>query len=200
MEPPDLGNARAVDNWGPLWRVAQALGGPWLKRAEAAYFAKERVTDEDGDSVGVMLLQDMLAVFDARRADRLASSVLVAALVELEDRPWSEWKHGRPMTANSLSKLMKPFELAPQKLRLGANTANGYRRDEVERVAVRYAPATAPGARTGTPEQVNFFNGLGDAQTGTGVAGVPGCDGRNRLKTIDCSGVPDPEGYEEGEL
>ncbi len=64
----------------------------------------------------------------------------MAALIEMEDRPWPEWRHGKPMTAASLARLLKPFGVRPRKLRLGGHALNGYQRGEIEAAHIRYCP------------------------------------------------------------
>jgi hypothetical protein len=117
---------------------------------------------------------------------------LVAALVEMEDRPWPEWRHGKPMTAASLARLLKPFGVRPRKLRLGGHALNGYQRGEIEAAHVRYCPT--PPSQAGTPEQVNELNDLTASQGGTSALNVPGSKAHNLLKNNKCSGVPVREG------
>jgi hypothetical protein len=141
-----------------------------------------------------MVLRDVMEVFAERRADRLQSSELVAALGEMEDRPWPEWKHGKPMTATSLARLLKPFGVKSRKLRLGSHTLNGYQRSEIEAAHIRYCPPLPP--ESGTPEQFNETNRLAGSQSGTRNPDVPVSSGPNPLKNNKCSGVPVCEGGE----
>jgi hypothetical protein len=194
LRPPPCGNDRARNNWTPLCRIAAVLGGPWPDRVSAAYALKEQAGTEAEESAGVMLLRDTMEVFAEQAKDRMQSSELVAALIEMEDRPWPEWRHGKPMTATSLARLLKPFGLKPRKMRLGHYTLNGYQRSELEAAHVRYCPPLPPEA--GTPEHSNENNGLGGFQLGTNGTNVPGSNAANSLKSNTCSGVPVREGGE----
>ncbi|MBK0399507.1 DUF3631 domain-containing protein [Limibaculum sp. M0105] len=189
MEAPDCGNHRAQDNWTPLFRIAAVLGGPWPERVSRAYLLKEASDGERDEPAGVMLLRDIMGLFEERGTDRLQSADIVSALVEMEDRPWPEWKQGKPLTANSVSRLLKRYGIRPRKIRFGAMSLNGYERGAIEAAFVRYCPQTSP--QTGTPEQSNENNGLGAIQTGTESENVPDWNGAKPLKTNNCSGVPD---------
>jgi Protein of unknown function (DUF3631) len=71
-EPPACGNDRRLDNFTPLWRIADALGGPWPARIEAAYVV-QGAGDEDDRPVGEMLLSD---VWDGSKAAAEMRSLL----------------------------------------------------------------------------------------------------------------------------
>jgi hypothetical protein len=45
-------------------------------------------------SAGIVLLEDVRAIFTERAADRLTSVELIEALVGMEHRPWPEWEDG----------------------------------------------------------------------------------------------------------
>jgi Protein of unknown function (DUF3631) len=95
----------------------------------------------------VRLLADIRAVFDERGVDRVGSAALAEALHEIEEAPWAEW-YGRPITANAIARLLKPYEVKPKKLRIGDATPRGYRRDQFVDAWERYIPDTG-----GQPEQ-----------------------------------------------
>lgn len=125
-EPPDCGDDRRRDNWTPLHRIAAALGDSWPDRVASAYAAQAQAQDEDTEPAGVMMLRDLAEMFISRRADRIASSELVGDLLMLEDRPWAEWRHGRPVTAQSVAKLLKPFGVKARVLKLNGAPARVY--------------------------------------------------------------------------
>jgi Protein of unknown function (DUF3631) len=74
----------------------------------------------------VQLLADIRAIFSERKVDRLPSADLVAALAAIEERPWAEWKAGKPLTANGLARLLGPFGVSPETIRIGDRTMKGY--------------------------------------------------------------------------
>lgn len=140
-EPPACGNDRLQDNFTPLTRIAAALGGPWPDRMATAYAAKAMVEDDDAEPAGVMMLRDMAEIFAARRVDRIATADLVSELLMLEDRPWMEWRHGRPITAQSVAKQMKPFGIKVTVKKLGGTATRVYQRGDIEAAAARYVPS-----------------------------------------------------------
>lgn len=141
-EPPGCGDDRRQDNWTPLHRIASALGGVWPERLARAYAAQAQAQDEDAEPAGVMMLDDLAEIFASRREDRIASSELVGDLILLEERPWAEWRHGKPITTQSVAKLLKPFGVKPRVLKLNRSPTRGYFRSEVEAAAVRYTLQT----------------------------------------------------------
>ncbi|SDJ15040.1 putative DNA primase/helicase [Lutimaribacter saemankumensis] len=139
-EPPVCGNDRLQDNFTPLWRLAAALGGAWPDRIATAYAGQSQSQDDSEEPAGVMMLHDIAELFATRtgRPDRIASSEIVADLIGLEDRPWAEWRHGKPLTSTTVAKLMKPFGIKAKVLKLNGTSTRVYLRSEVEAAAARY--------------------------------------------------------------
>jgi Protein of unknown function (DUF3631) len=128
---------RAADNWRPLLAIADTAGGEWPQRARVA--AQCAMCGDDDESVRVLLLTDIRAIFSERQADRLPSVELVEALVAMEGRPWPEWKGGKAITANALARLLAPFHIAPGTIRLsGGGTQKGYQLPHFEDAFARY--------------------------------------------------------------
>jgi putative DNA primase/helicase len=117
---------RLGDNWWLLFQIAERAGGDWPVRARDAAAALSGKTAQD-ESVGVKLLGDIRAIFAERDTDRLSSADLVAALAALEDRPWVEWKGGKPLTPNGLARLLTNFHISSGNIRTGPTTTpKGY--------------------------------------------------------------------------
>ena len=157
IEPPACGDDRMQDNFTPLWRIAEALGGAWPDRIAAAYIASVKGSDDDSEPAGVMLVRDMSELFAARGADRIATSEVVQAMLLLEDRPWLEWRHGKPLSAQSVARLLKPFGIRTRAWK-GGGFARGYFRADVDAAAERYAAAT--GVKAATPQPFKENNEL----------------------------------------
>jgi Protein of unknown function (DUF3631) len=128
---------RAADNWRPLIAVADQAGGAWPKEARCI---AEKHSGRYDDLAHVMVLHDVLGVFKARAPlERLSSSDIVEALREMEERPWPEWKQGRPITPRQLAKLLDPFGVVPVTVKLiGGKTSKGYHKERFEELAQRY--------------------------------------------------------------
>jgi hypothetical protein len=111
--PENLGD-RERDNWRPLVAIADAICPALGERARSAAikFAEEEM---DSETAAIMALVDVAALFEFRGKDRLASHDLVTDLNLMDDRPWKEWRHGKPMTTNSLARLLRPFGIRAKK-------------------------------------------------------------------------------------
>jgi putative DNA primase/helicase len=192
--PPEL-NDRAADNWRPLLVIADLAGGRWPDRARlaAVLLSSDR---EDDNSAAVLLLGDLKRLYEDHEVDRLSSAAIVAALVEMEDRPWPEWRKGeKPMSAVSVSRLVKPFGIGPKQIRVGERTCKGYRREDLEDAWNRYLPARDPEVDAKHPKHCP--NHAEDPEsstrnTGDDVSGYEG--GQNPHGSADVSGVSAREG------
>ena len=153
---PDMAGLfnRDADNWRPLLAIADAAGGHWPARARAAAKVLTAAGEEDQTSIGQMALSDIRAAFESSGADRLTSAELVGRLVVMEGRPWPEFGHARkPITANGLARLLRPFKVKPVNMRAGGELpAKGYFRSAFEDAFERYL-APVGSDSTATPEQ-----------------------------------------------
>jgi putative DNA primase/helicase len=139
---PDMGDLtnRDADNWRVLFTIAEIVGEDWPERIRTAAAV---LTPRESESTGPMLLADIRTAFDEANTDRLASAALCAALATMEGRPWAEWKASKnaspkPITANQLFRLLKPFGIAPENIRIGSRVPKGYLRHQFGDVWDRY--------------------------------------------------------------
>jgi Protein of unknown function (DUF3631) len=103
-EMPEYLNDRAQDNYRMLVTIADTAGGDWPQRARDAVAA---ITGGGGEaSPAEILLGDIRDIFDARRADKIASATLVEHLIQLEHRPWGS------LNQHTLALLLAPFGIA----------------------------------------------------------------------------------------
>jgi hypothetical protein len=153
-EVPDSLGDRAQDNWRPLIAIAEEAGGEWPDKARMAALALSGGQQID-DEVKTQILADLMQIFDDQQADKLASKTICDALAEMEERPWPEWKNGRPITATQLGRLLKPFGISPGTIRLEGKTAKGYKRADFEDTFARWLPS-----RSVTPSQVSNLLGF----------------------------------------
>jgi putative DNA primase/helicase len=121
--PDQLGD-RAQDSWEPLLAIADMAGGEWPKLAREAALAISG--SEDEADIRIELLADLRSLFASSAVDFLESEHIVKELIELEGRPWAEFKGGKPLTKNQLARLLKAFEIKPEKRRSGLHTQRGY--------------------------------------------------------------------------
>jgi putative DNA primase/helicase len=143
-EVPDGLNDRAADNWRPLLALADTAGGEWPVRARRAALLMSG--GEVDPSPGTTLLRDLHGLFTQRDTTSLATTDILDVLTKMEDRPWPEWRRGHPLTPSSLSKLLKPYAIAPKQMRTGAGVVRGYDRADFEEAWARYTPSAVTGA------------------------------------------------------
>lgn len=178
-------NDRAADNWRTLLAIADTLGGHWPAKARAAVV--ELVSEDDGDeAAAVLLLQDLRDLFE-RHGSRLSSAGIVKDLEGMEDRPWPEWKAGRPITARQLARLLKPFGIIPCTRRDGPGTFKGYTEDQFRDAWARYLSPL----RSVTPSQPSNGAENGEARSVTPSAPVPDRGEGKTAPNQRCDGVTD---------
>jgi putative DNA primase/helicase len=185
--PPTL-RGRTADNWRALIAIADVAGGDWPMKARRA--AELLSAGRSERTAGVMLLEDIRRMFAERETDRLTSGEIVAALAEMDARPWPEWTRGKPITARGVAKLLDPFKIRPTTIRLPSGTTpKGYTREGFADAFGRYLPDVSA-----TPQQVNDFNELPRTENATRRDPVADLNSANPLKRNDCCGVADSEG------
>src|SRR5262249_47313368 len=109
----------------------------WLGRA--LYAAKALSSEHDQPSINVELLADIRKTFGNDDAMRTAD--LLKALTSDPERPWVEWRHGKPLTAKQLGGLLRPFGVISETVHiLGLADAKGYLRVRFEDPWRRYLP------------------------------------------------------------
>jgi hypothetical protein len=113
----------------------------WGQRARQAALEVAGAVAMDDESIDVTLLRDCREVFGDR--SYVSTADLTKALVELSDRPWSEWSSGRPMTAIKLAKRLRPFGIRPVKERVppSGQPTNVYLRQPFSDAWGRYLPS-----------------------------------------------------------
>ena len=167
-ELPDFLSDRQQDGAEPLLAIADAAGGKWPQLARVALIQLCAEAQASDDSTGKLLLTDIRWAFESLQTDRLSSVALLRELVENESTPWSEWSHGKPLTAAGLSRLLRPYGITPHSIRVEDRTPKGYEREDFEDAFRRYLPAegTPPASSTtsqgATPQQANIGAASGD--------------------------------------
>ena len=197
IQAPDCGNDRAQDNWSPLFAMAEIVGDAWLEKVNSAYLIFNESEDDERDNAGVMLLRDIQEIFNSRVSEKIFSEDLVFALTAIEDRPWQEWRRGKPLTQNSLSRLLKPYHIKPGTVRIGGATQKGYYRSKFEDAFSRYLSITP--IQSVTPSQVNSHAGFSDFQSVTPEDDVTVSKSRKRRQGAGCDGVTVENGTLETE-
>ncbi len=140
-EIPQQLNDRQQDGAECLLAIADAAGGSWPAKARKALVELYTGESAEDQSHTTTLLADIRSIFEENNGDRLSSGELITALVQKETSPWAEWNHGKPLTAISLARLLKPFSIVPRTVRQDEVTFKGYLRESFEDAFARYLRA-----------------------------------------------------------
>jgi len=193
-ELPDALTDRQQDGAEPLLAIADAAGGQWAETARLALVELCAEAQALDDSIGKQLLSDIWDIFESRAVDRLTSAELVAALTEIETSPWSEWSHGKPLTATRLARLLRRYDIAPRSIRTGDKTPKGYMREDFRDDFLRYLRISATGKpQSATTQQVNTDAGSGGFSSRNTEAAVPGSEREILNGNGPCGGVAVPQ-------
>jgi hypothetical protein len=144
---------REAEIWLPLFAVCAIVAPDRIPELEAAAraLADAKAADEPSD-LGIRLLADIGRVFQAHLADRLHTAVILDDLNGIEDSPWPGWSHGKGVDARALSKLLGPFGINPQDVRIAETVRKGYMREQFADAWKRYL---APSSRDSATEGIN---------------------------------------------
>lgn len=152
---PSHNNDREIDNWTPLFSIAGMCG-----QEQAALDSMVSISPKDeDDGIGSMILGDIKEIFKTRGVDKIFSQDIVNDLINLDDRPWVEWKRGNPITKVSVARLLKPYKIKTKSIRFGSETGKGYTLKSFKDAFSRYLPADPPFQNV-TTSQLNGSNAL----------------------------------------
>jgi Protein of unknown function (DUF3631)/Toprim-like len=137
-EIPEQLSDRQADMADPLIALADLAGGDWPEELRLALVELCGQAQREDDSLGVRLLADIRDTFTDKQTDRLPSGELCKALAEIETSPWAEWHRGKPITPPRLARLLRPFGIAPQTIRVDGKTPRAYLTEQFQDAFGRY--------------------------------------------------------------
>ena len=132
---------RDRDNWRPLLGISEIAGKDWPQRATQAYLGLSGVEIED-EEPKVQLLEDIKNIFNMKGEEELPTITLLNQLYSLPERPWMEWKHGKPITDMGLSNLLRGFKIRSDQFRYNGKKVRGYRKKDFLDAWERYLSGT----------------------------------------------------------
>jgi putative DNA primase/helicase len=156
VDAPQELDDRAADNWRTLLAIAEVAGGEWPRKGREAALAL--TADRDEQDLGTQLLADVFLIFKKQNQDLLPTKEILDGLLAMEDRPWNEYRRGKPITARGLALLLARYKVRPDRTR----EVRGYKRADVEAAAVRYKPSQASQASQAREMRGNSVTGNGD--------------------------------------
>ena len=140
---PDELNDRQQDAWEPLLAIADSAGSEWASRArEAARYLHGALEEETTE--GVLLLGHIRDAFDTLKTDKLLTGVLLTALIQKEEGPWTVWweravNDDRILGPSSkLARMLRVFDIEPKSVRTDGGRGQGYERSGFEKAWSRY--------------------------------------------------------------
>jgi putative DNA primase/helicase len=192
---------RAADNWRPLVALAAVAGGNWPTRVQHAIYTLEMHGHKEEDDMGVMLLEDIKAIFTKlaqepmlvaqQMHEKIWSQTLRDKLLDLDLRPWMEYQRGKPITERGIAGLLAPFDIRPRSVRIGPLTNKGYRLTQFADAFARYLPP-----ETVTPSQSSNDAALqpSNAVTGAEAISVTASQPSNGAGVLDPASVTPSNG------
>ena len=199
VELPGALTDRQQDIWEALFQIAAVIGGHWPETIRTASL-KLSGSNAKPESQAALLLADIRDLFVKHDLDRLTSAEICLRLAEMLERPWPEYRHGKPITPNQLGRAIARFKVATRSLRLpDGQVIRGYMRTDLEEVFSTYLPPDPPFFRYTATKPEN----IGDSSLSDPLH-VPGCSGSENTVspngTKGCSTVAEKTGGEAVEL
>ncbi len=189
---PDELNDRSQDNWEPLLAIAGCASPEWLARATKAALALSGAA-EANVSTGNELLADIQYVFEKKHTFKISTVDLIEALVSEEERAWSTYNRGKPLSPRQLAKQLAAYGIRPKTVRQAHGTPKGYDADQFADAFARYlstpdlqvldlaAPEKLPQQRNALP-RINPAMGMPDEAQQVHA---------DAIAQLDCGGVAD---------
>ena len=135
IEPPEIGNDRATDNWLALFSVAHQINSSWEVRCKNAY---EELTEILEPDLQEELLRDIQEFFHNNSETRTTSQYLVDALISKPECVWAQMDNGKQLTPRTMSRILAPYKIKPKVLRFPTGTLRGYEAQQFEDSFDRY--------------------------------------------------------------
>lgn len=134
---------REAELWLPLFVVCK-LSAPHRVtdlKGIARRLAGDKASDEPAD-IGVRLLSDVSVIFAQGSRERIPTAVLLNELNKIGGAPWQDYCLGKPLHSRALGKLLRPFGISPQNIRVPA-VVKGYTLDSFHDAFDRYLPSVS---------------------------------------------------------
>ena len=94
---------------------------------------------------------DIHKILQSKGADGIFSESLTAELAKMEDRPWPEWKAGKPISKSQVARILTRFDIIVKTIRIGDDTAKGYKLDQFNDAFSRYLDSQTVTSSQPTP-------------------------------------------------
>jgi len=133
--------------------VAHLAGSEWIKRAEIALANIQEDKSDNTLPRERQLLEDVWKVFQVQEKDKIKSSALILALLEMQDSEWDTYNFGKPINERALAKKLRTYQIKSSQIRFENGLgAKGYYRSEIQNAVRRYLDSSIPAPTTETAE------------------------------------------------
>jgi hypothetical protein len=152
---PEGVSDRDADVWESLLAVADAAAGHWPQTARDACEALVKAAKGNGvESLGVRLLRDLYAVFEAAdQPDGMWTESVLTKLCDLDESPWRTLKKDNsPIDARYLANLLRPYDVRSGGVRIGEHVLKGYSRLDLWDSWRRYLDLASPSDKSDTSD------------------------------------------------
>ncbi len=125
--PPGVTN-RDADKWRPLVSIADIARGKWpdiARKVCQAFVGQGRPSVSNG----LALITACVAIFDAQERDEFFTEDLLKELNGLPEQPWAGYG-GSQLDGHALSRLLRPYEIEPDRMSISGVQRRGYRRSQ----------------------------------------------------------------------
>ncbi len=120
-------------------------------------------------------------MFNQSGEDRLASAAICSDLAQMDDRPWPEWRKGKPITTRQLARLLGAFRIKSKQLWIDGQNKHGYELLQFQDAFSRYIPPSETLEPLDTRDTAAFGD-FPNARTDDGLAD------KNHPKALDTAG------------
>ena len=101
--------------------------------------------ENEAVSLSAELLADIKEVFEQKKAERIGTADLLAALIEDDLKPWATYNRGKQMSPRQLAKRLDEYGIHSQSIKFGyGDVKRGFRHDQFIDSFARYLSPTAP--------------------------------------------------------
>ena len=152
---PDELDDRSAEGWEALFAIADLAGLGDEARKAAAKLAKDAPDDEDGH--GVLLLKTLKGLFGD--ASGLHTETITKSLNESEELPFGGYRRGLGIDPRGLSKLLGPFGIKSERIRLGEVNARGYKAEKLSEAWERYCTEPKKDSTATDAPDTGFLSG-----------------------------------------
>ena len=134
---------RDADVWESLIAIGDCADEQWSQAIRVTAVTLVTLKREAPQSLGILLLSDIKAIFDNKKVQSISTKELLFELNNITTSPWEDSEHAK-LDERKLSKFIKPYGVKSDSIRFGELVCKGYKLDFFKDAFIRYLPASTP--------------------------------------------------------